>query len=295
MKLKLISNPAAGRGRAGRMLRRALQLLRAGGAEVEHAVSSSPGHLTDLAAEASRHDYDRVVICGGDGTLNFAVREFDLGRGTLALLPLGSGDDFARVVGIPRSLKHSCQIALTGEPRSVDVAVVNGTRFLGVAGFGFDSEVNAFANERVRHLSGSLVYLYAIFRVLPKFQPFPMRLSIDGVLRNEEVMFIAVGNSRQYGGGIRITPAAKVDDGILDYTIVHRCTRLKLLQTLPKAYIGTHVRSSFVETGVARQVSIDSDNPFDLYADGERITSAPATISLEPQRLRIIVPKRTWD
>src|SRR5437870_3467670 len=98
MRLRLLYNPAAGRGRAKRHVRHAEDFLRAGGATVETQASASPEDMTKLAAESSRGGYDRVVVCGGDGSLNLAVREFDLERGTLALIPLGSGDDFAHVL-----------------------------------------------------------------------------------------------------------------------------------------------------------------------------------------------------
>src|SRR5436305_3951281 len=104
MKLKMIFNPMAGRGRARKQIGRALAYLRERGADVDCVPSASPADLTRIAAESSREDWDRVVVCGGDGSLHLAVREFDLQRGTMALLPLGSGDDFARVAGIPRSI-----------------------------------------------------------------------------------------------------------------------------------------------------------------------------------------------
>jgi diacylglycerol kinase (ATP) len=290
MRLKVLSNPSAGRGRTGRMMQRALTMLRARGADVDHEASRSPEHLVELAAAASRRDYDRVVICGGDGSLNLAVRQFDLTQGTLALLPLGSGDDFARVLGIPRRIEDACNVVIDGVTREVDVATANDMRYLGVAGVGFDSVVARYANEEVKFLRGSAVYLYATLRVIPRFKPLQMRMSVDGRPRHEEVMFVVVGNSRQYGGGIRIVPDAKVDDGLLNFAIIHRCTRLDLLKTLPKTYTGAHVNSSFVETGTSTVFRIESDEPLDAYADGERITRTPVTFRLEAQRLRIVVP-----
>src|SRR5438105_6411244 len=244
MHLKLIYNPAAGRGRAMHRIAQVERHLRDLGASIDIYASSSPEDLTREAAESSRGGYDRVAICGGDGTLNLGLRRFDLARGTLALIPLGSGDDFARVNGIPRNLKGACDVAVRGRIREVDVATANDVRYAGVAGVGFDSEVARYANERVRHIHGSAAYLYAILRVLPSFRP--RRLRIDG--RDEEVMFAAFGNSPQYGGGIRIVPTALLDDGQLDACIVHRTSRFQLLTTLPRAYTGTHVRKSFVET-----------------------------------------------
>lgn len=287
MKVKFIYNPAAGRGRASKHHAEAEKHLRELGADVDAHASSSPADMTRAAAEASRGGCDRVVVCGGDGTLNLALREFDLSEGTLALVPQGSGDDFAKVLGIPRDLRAACEVALRGSVREVDVAVANGVRYLGVAGLGFDSEVARFANENVRFLRGSLVYLYAILRVLPRFTPH--RVTINET-RNEEIMFATVGNSRQYGGGIRIVPDALIDDGQLDLCIVHRTSRLQLLKTLPQAYTGAHVKSPFVETARGTSFTFSSERPLDVYADGERITATPVRFSLAAQRLRIMAP-----
>src|SRR5215831_10304580 len=108
MKLKLIFNPMAGRGRARKQIGKAVTYLREGGAEIDCVSSENPADMTRIAAESSRSEWDRVVVCGGDGSLNLAVREFDLDRGTLALLPLGSGDDFAQTAGIPRTIVGAC-------------------------------------------------------------------------------------------------------------------------------------------------------------------------------------------
>jgi diacylglycerol kinase (ATP) len=286
VKLKVIFNPAAGRGRVLKHVAEAEACLRALGAEVELHPSTSPADLTAQAAEGSRGGYDRVVICGGDGTLHHAVREFDLARGTLALIPLGSGDDFARVLGIPRSVKAACALAVNGQPRSVDVALANGLRYLGVAGLGFDSEVARFANEHSSFLRGSAVYLYAILRVLPRFTPRPV--TING--RPREIMFAAVGNSRQYGAGIRITPGALVDDGELDICVVHRTSRFQLLKTLPKAYTGAHVKSEFVESGRGTAFTFEAPRIMDVYADGELLTATPVRFELATDKLRIIAP-----
>ncbi|HEY8711657.1 MAG TPA: diacylglycerol kinase family lipid kinase, partial [Thermoanaerobaculia bacterium] len=136
-------------------------------------------------------------------------------------------------------------------------------------------------------LRGSAVYLYSIFRVLPRFTPHRVQMRIDGVARDEEIMFAVVGNSRQYGGGIRIVPAANIDDGVLDYCIVHRMSRFQLLKTLPRAYTGAHVRSPFVETGRGREFFVESEQPLEVYADGELVTKTPVKFGLEREKLRV--------
>src|SRR5215470_2916338 len=233
MKLKMVYIPMAGRGRALTQVGKALAYLHERGADVDCVASAGPADLTRVAAEGSSGKWDRVVVCGGDGSLNLALREFDLERGTLALLPLGSGDDFARVAGIPRTIEGACDAILYGKTREVDVATANGLRYLGVAGLGFDSEVAQYSNENAKFLRGSLVYLYSILRVLPRFTP--RRVRMNGV-HFQEIMFACVGNTCQYGGGIRITPDAEIDDGLLDLCLVRRTTRIQLLKTLPSAY-----------------------------------------------------------
>lgn len=293
MHLKLIYNPTAGRGRARRNVREIEEYLRAKGARVDCEPSTSADDLVRIAAESSRANYDRVVVAGGDGTLNLAIREFDLDRGTLALIPTGSGDDFARVAGIPRDVRLACDTVLNGAVREFDVALANNLRYLGVAGLGFDSEVADYANRNVKFLRGSAVYFYAILRVLPRFTPRSVVIRTESGEREEQIMFAAIGNTRQYGGGIRITPDALPDDGLLDLCIVHRTTRVQLLKTLPLAYSGAHVKSPFVEMVRGRAFSFASDAALAVYADGEPLTRTPVTFGLESRRLRVIVPAST--
>lgn len=290
MRLKLLLNPAAGRGRAAKRIGEAVEYLRSRGATVDLLRSHDRDHLMELAYESSVNGHDRVVACGGDGSVHLVVRGVDLSKVTLGLLPLGSGDDFARVLGIPRDTKAACDVLLDGVVREVDVAMANGVRYVGVAGLGFDSEVNRFANEQVKHLKGSLVYLYSIFRVLPKFRPRPVHVHASDTIRQEELMFAVVGNSRQYGGGIRIAPDAKIDDRLLDLYMVKRCSKLDLITTLPLGYAGKHTKKPFVEHVVGEHFTIESERKLDVYADGEYVTHTPVTFRLAPERLRVVVP-----
>jgi YegS/Rv2252/BmrU family lipid kinase len=260
--------------------------LRALGAAVETYATTSADDLARAAAEASRDaGVDRVVICGGDGSVHHGVRDFDLERGTFAMLPLGSGDDFADVCNVPRDLRRASEIAVRGEVREVDVALANGIRYLGVAGLGFDSEVNEHANS-IRLPLGSFVYVYATLRLLPRFQPH--KVSIDGA-PPAPIMFAAVGNSRQYGGGIRIAPDAQLDDGLLDACIVHRTSRWQLLMTMPRAYKGAHVKSEFVELRRAATFTFASEETLKVYGDGEYMTTTPVRFGIESRRLRVVV------
>ncbi len=290
MRLKLIVNPTAGRGRAGRWMEKALPYLQERGAEVSVSESRSREHLIELGAEASRDDWDRVVACGGDGTLNLMIREMDLRRNVVGILPFGSGDDFARLLGIPRDLELACEMLFTERVREVDVALANGIRYLGVAGLGFDSEVARYANQNVRFLNGSAVYLYSIFRVIGRFRPHRVTLTLDGSESQEEIMFAAVGNSERYGGGIRIVPTARIDDRKLDLCLVRKCSKWQLLRTLPLAYSGKHVRRPYVTLKRGDRFEFVSEREMEVFADGEPVTFTPLVIELAEERLRIAAP-----
>lgn len=290
MRLAVLYNPVAGRGRAANEILRAMGVFQNLGASTDLIESRSGEHLTELASKLSSEGYDRIVIAGGDGTLNRVVRGLDLERTVVGLLPLGSGDDFAQAAGIPRSISEACRVVVNGRQRLVDVSTVNGVRYLGVAGLGFDSEVARYANEKMLWLRGPLLYLYATLAVIQRFKPRQIRYSVDGVVRDEEVMFVVVGNSPRYGAGVHIAPTARIDDGILDLYVIGKATKWQLLTTMPLAYKGRHVSKPFVSSQRGKDFLFESSEPMDVYADGELVGQTPATIRLDAQQLRIMVP-----
>jgi diacylglycerol kinase (ATP) len=291
MRLKLVINPAAGRGRAGREVERAVKILLDRGAEVECIESRSRDDLVEIGASVADSNGRRVVICGGDGSLNLFIRKLDLGRAVVGIIPLGSGDDFAHVAGIPMALERACEVVLDGEVREVDVALANDVRYVGVAGFGFDAEVTRYANERVRHLRGSLIYVWAALRLLPSFQPMRVLASIDGVAREEELMFAVVSNSGRYGGGIRIVPGSEIDDRLLDSCLVRRCTKLDLIRTLPLAYSGAHVKRPYVALERGSEFAFDTEEVRSVFGDGEPLTTTPVVFRLAEEKLKVLVPR----
>jgi len=291
VKLRLLFNPAAGRGRGERVIDRAVRYLESRGAEVVLARSGNPAALSALAESSENANFDRIVVCGGDGSLNLALRALDLRRSTLGILPLGSGDDLASALGIPQSIEKACDVILSGTTRAIDVAEVNGVRFLGVAGVGFDSLVARWVNEHTTFFRGSLLYLYGIFRVLPRFRPIRIALTVDGVRSEETIMFAVFGNSHRYGGGIVIAPGALLDDGELNAFVIGRCSRWDLLTTLPLAYSGAHVKRKFVTSLRGSEFQIESEDELDVYADGELLARTPATIRISKEKLTICVPR----
>lgn len=290
MRLLLLYNPAAGKGRAHKHIAEAVTRLQARGVEVELQPSRSREHLIELGAAAAESGADRIVACGGDGTVNLVLRRLDLGRTSFGILPLGSGDDFARTCGIPTDLDRACEVLLNGVERPIDVALANDVRYVCVAGFGFDAEVNRAANESDLPLRGTALYLTSIFKVLRKFEPRVVAIQNGASAWSQEMMFLVVANSPRYGAGIHIAPHAVPDDGQLDLCVVGKCGKLELVRTLPLAYSGGHLKRSFVHYQKGREFRFETPLPMDVYADGEPVTTTPVTFSIAPEKLRLLVP-----
>jgi len=290
MRVILLLNPAAGRGKARGRLAKALEVLRGGGVVPEIRESSSAGHLVELARRARDERPDMVVSAGGDGTHHYVLNGLWGGDVPLGVLSLGSGNDFANGLGIPIDARGAGAAILGGRSVWIDLARV-GPRVYGcIAGAGFDSIVNRFANDRVRHVHGSLAYAWSILRCIGPFRPQPLELRSDGESFSGEVMFAVVGNSTSYGGGLKLTPHARVDDGLLDVCIVPRMSKPELLWWVPRAYHGRHLAHPRIRYFQARTVTLQSSSRLELFGDGEFIQELPATIEVAPRALRVIVP-----
>jgi diacylglycerol kinase family enzyme len=166
---------------------------------------------------------------------------------------------------------------------------VNGIPFLGIASFGFDSDANRIANE-AKWVKGNAVYLYAALRALAAWKPARFSVSVDGAARETVGYSVVVGNSSFYGGGMRVLPQAQLDDGLLDVMLARRCSKLTFLRELPKVFRGTHVGSAHTEFLRGGEVEVGADRPFMIYADGDPVSSTPATMRVERRCLRVVAP-----
>ncbi len=291
-RLQLVVNPSAGGGRAARRLPAAQALLRAAGHDVLVTPTRSLEHADELAAAGVADD--RVVVAmGGDGIVGRAAGVVaDLG-GTLGVLPGGRGNDFCRAAGIPQELAGACAIVSTGEVRRLDLGVVSSASgvipYLGIASIGFDSDVQ----ERVlssRLPLGPLVYFYGSLRTITGWKPAEFRCAVDGEPLLVRGWAVAVSNSGMYGGGMRLAPAASMEDGALDVVCTAATGRLRFARMLPRVFQGTHVDTAEVSVRTARTVELAADRPFRVFADGDPVGTLPCTVSVRPRVLQVILP-----
>ncbi len=291
MRACLVVNPQAGRGRAGRFAARVWALLRGTFRDLEMAVSRSARHLTELASEAVSAGYDVVVGCGGDGTVHHLLAPILGSSARLGIIPLGSGNDVARSLGIPRDYAAACEIVARGKIRRFDLARVGDRLFASVAGVGLSADVNHVANARATAWPGGRWrYVRALLEVMRAYAPRRLRLLVDERELEREVVLVAVGNGAFFGGGFRILPDAQVDDGWLDVCVVNRLGRFQMLRAIPSVYRGGHRHHPAAEFYRARCIRILSAEPLKLFADGEYVQETPVTVEIVPRALRVIAP-----
>jgi YegS/Rv2252/BmrU family lipid kinase len=212
------------------------------------------------------------------------------GSAPRGVLPGGRGNDFARALGISQDIGDACRTLLDGEERALDLGQANGRAFACIASVGFDSDANRVANQ-ARLVRGNLVYAWAAIRALIAWKPARFDVTLDGRRLGFEGYTVAVANSPYYGGGMKVAPGADPADGLLDVVFVKRSSKLRFLANLPKVFSGTHVKLDVIESHRAREVVVSADRPFDVYADGDPITTLPATVKLVPGALRVIAPR----
>lgn len=291
----VVCNQRSGGGRAGRALPKVVRRLQEGVTDAElHVVTSTSYEqardLTRAAALIAREG-DVVAVMGGDGMAHLGLNACADTDATLAVIPAGTGNDFARGAGVPSSIKESVEALVRGKVRMMDLSLLTnstGSRYVGaVVSSGYDARVNRATND-IRLRLGPLSYGYIALRELVHFSPLTYRLVIDGEPREVEAMLVAVCNTGVFGGGMQISPDADAADGLLDVTIIHKASRGKLLRLLPLTYTGGFVHSPVVERLRARTVEVDGDDMF-LMGDGEEMGEVPAKVECHPGVLRLIV------
>ncbi len=296
-RIRILCNPSAHSGRARRALARALsRRTPSPGERVEVIESRSAEHLRELTCAAQDADLDALGLAGGDGTVALALSALTgPNRVPIGVLPVGSGNDFARDIGVPHTLAGALSALAGGRRRWVDCARVSpgGARLCCVASLGLD-ELALTIVHGSRFPRSKALNLYASLRGLLAYTPRPLRVSWRGGTFEGEVMFAAVTNTKSYAGGFMVSPDARVDDGLLDLCIVKRSGRARLLFNFPRILTGTHGVLPEVVLATSPWVRIESPGePFRFSLDGELPAQAtPVEITSEPRAIEVLLPAR---
>ncbi len=288
---QVIVNPIAGNHKCRRYIPALTAKLSDRGISHHLKVSQYQGHIKQLTLQARERGCKRIIVCGGDGTINEAINALVDSDVKLGILPLGTGNDFARTLGIKENLDFACTVVRDEKVRKIDLVRVNGDKYYGsVGGIGFDAEVASWANRYKRFAPGATIYLLAILAKLFTYRFKQVSIVHDTGKHTGEILMAAIGNTEWYGGGINITPTAIMDDGVLDICVVQKINKLKLLLFFPSVLKGTHTRFSEVKLYRTKKISITSETPLQLLGDGEILGETPVSLEVIPQALNIIAP-----
>ncbi len=294
----LIVNPTAGRGQAGKSVRRIAAKLREydGLLNPVWRYTKARGDAEHMARDAANKGASLVVAVGGDGTLHETMNGLMGTDAVLGLIPFGTGNDFARALGVYNNLDRACAAVAQGETKWVDVGVIDGRgtggprRFLVLSGTGYDARTAQTVNNGIRFLSGAPAYIWGAILTLRTFVPFHLTLVTDGMERRTNAMFVSVANTPTTGGGMKIAPQAAIDDGLLDICLVGSLSQAALLRQMPNVFAGTHIHHPAVTMLRASQITLDADPPQPLLIDGEVLGTTPATVTVLPRALPMRVP-----
>lgn len=293
-----IVNPAAGGGRARKLVGPALETLRAGSLKIDMVETSGPGHAVELARDAYAGGYRRFIAVGGDGTsyeiVNGLFPAAITGeKPSLAFLPLGTGNSFLRDFS-DRGVEYATQALLAGRSRPCDVLRMTHRGgviyYINLLSMGFAANVAAM---RARRFSayGELGYQFAIFVCLARLarQPFPLTVDGKGSADQRRCLFLTFNNSKFTGGTMMIAPQADVSDGLIEYVRWGPIGRLGLIRNLSTLYDGTHIQHPLAEHQGAKRIDFQLEEPVDVMVDGEVLTLHCQTLDVLPSALSVVV------
>ncbi|GAB2788432.1 diacylglycerol/lipid kinase family protein [Amycolatopsis magusensis] len=281
----LAVHPASGHGAAARIAGRVAERLRTAVDRLDLLVANTVAESRALMHSSAAAGLDLLVVLGGDGAAHQGVQFCAERDVRLGLVPAGTGNDFARALGVPEDPLAATDAVLSGVEQRIDLGRVGDTWFGTVLCAGFDALVSERAN-RLRWPSGPRRYDLAIVSELAAFRPRPLRVRTEDTTLELEATMVAVGNTGYYGGGIPICPGARPDDGLFDVTVVGRASRTELVRMLPRLRAGRHLDHPAVQTLRAREVVLEGAD-WPAYADGEPQGRLPMAVRCVPGALRL--------
>jgi diacylglycerol kinase (ATP) len=293
-------NPASDNGRTGRRWAELAHRAAHAGLEGETLFSDHPGHLIELARQAVDDGARLVVAVGGDGTLNEVINGVAERDVDLATIPLGTGMDFGRAYGIPTRFDDAVRVVLEGAPRTIDAGRVryrtwdgqDAVRWFGNVGtVGMSGAVAQRANGMSKALGGRVTFFYALTRVFLTWQNTEITVSLDDAERTGRMHDVIVANGPWHGGGMKLAPDAKPDDGLFDVVLIGDVAKIDFLTTAPKLYSGRHVAHPKVEVLRSAHATIDAPERLSIEVEGEQVGTTPAAFEVVPGALRVRVPR----
>lgn len=293
-RILFIINPVAGGGKANDLISLIEEIMDKHNREYTLILTTEPKHAINVVEKNIDH-YDIFVAVGGDGTVNEVSRGLiNKNKGTLGIIPGGTGNDMAKSLGISLEPKEALEALCRGLKRDMDIGNANGYNFLNIASVGFDAEV-VINNVRIKKIIKSgISYAISVIYTLISFKKKKIKINIDGKVLEDEIILLAVGNGRYYGGGMEILPMAKVDDGFFDICIISGLGKIKTLFLFPSIFKGNHIKyKKYVKIYKAKSVQVNIEEGIYLNIDGDVLPKQKEIkFSVEDKKLNVVFEER---
>jgi YegS/Rv2252/BmrU family lipid kinase len=300
----VLINPIAGNRKGLQDWGKISRLLEQHKITYRHQFTEYPRHTIKLCHEYLRQGYRNFIIAGGDGFLHEAVNAIFMQAAvdpklvTLAMIPMGTGNDWVRTFNIPPAYEAAIKIIQKRKTLRHDVGRVfyhvdgheESSYFINICGMGLDAEVNKRVSaDRERGHLGHLKYQYHIFSALMHYTPTRMTIAIDGKEISQDVLSMSLGIAQYNGGGMKQLPFAVPDDGIFDVSVIRKASKLKVLRSTHKLYDGSFVELPEVSTYTGKSIQIKSEPKCWIEADGESLGESPFRFEILPQALNVVI------
>lgn len=288
---RLIYNPSSGREEIKRRLPDILTRLERGGLETSTHATIGEGDATIAAAEAVERQFDVIIAAGGDGTLYEVINgmaEKDY-RPPLGILPLGTTNDFARALAIPRSIDAACDLIIQGFTQDIDVGKVNQRYFINIAGGGSLTELTYEVPSKLKTMVGQLAYYMKGLEKLPRLRPIEVKIKSAEREIHEDIMLFLIANSNSVGGFEKLSPDASMNDGLLDVFVLKKCNLAEFIRLVSLALRGEHFQDPNLIYFKTKHVQVTSPDYVQLNLDGEFGGTLPGTFSVLPSHLNIFI------
>ena len=302
-----IVNPNAGNGKGKKDWSRIADLLNGKNIKFNMKFTERKGHAIEFTRELIASGYRKFISVGGDGTLNeivngiFTQDHCSPSEIILSLIPVGTGNDWGRMFGIPLVYEGAVQVIGEGKLLLHDIGVVNyfdGEKkekryFINIAGLGFESVVVKKTNrQKEKGKSNKAIYFYNLLSSLISYRNTPAEITVDGKTTKSSIFSVNVGNGRYCGGGMRQTPEALPDDGLLDITVIKEMGRFEIIRSLKLLYDGTILSHPKVDGYRSNNLKVNPEWPLYLEADGESLGHTPAEFGIIPSAVNIIYRRK---
>ncbi len=274
MKMKrarIIYNPTSGRELFKRHLPEVLEKLEKAGFETSCHATTGAGDATNAARIAVERKYDLVVAAGGDGTINevvngLAEQEY---RPTLGIIPVGTTNDFARAIGVPRNIDGACDVIVEGNSVPIDIGRINDKYFVNIAGGGRLTELTYEVPSKLKTMLGQLAYYLKGMEMLPSIRPTEVSIEYDGKLFEGEIMLFLVSLTNSVGGFEKLAPDSSMNDGLFDLLILKKANLADFIKVATLAIRGEHINDPHVLYTKANRVKVNPTEKMQINLDGE--------------------------